>query len=497
MSQTNGSTSGSPSVAIVGAGFGGIGLAIRLKEAGFQRLTILEKGDRIGGVWRDNSYPGLTCDVPSHLYSYSFAPKHDWTRRFPRRDEILAYLEQLVDRYGLREHLRLGAEVAEADFDEGAGRWRIRTTAGEELDADFLVTATGQLSRPSVPPIPGLDEFEGPKFHSARWAHDVELAGKRVAAVGVGASAIQYLPEIASEVEHLTVFQRSPNWVIPKPDRPYRPWQQRLFARFPWIQAASRTWVWLRFELITLAFTRSRPLRHLFQSLYRRHIEKEVADPELREKLVPDFPLGCKRVLVSNDWFATLQRPDVSLVASPIAAVRADAIVTADGEEHPADVLILGTGFTTLEFLAPMEVHGRDGRDLNEAWRDGAEAYLGLAVAGFPNMFMLYGPNTNLGAGSIVYMLESQIDYVVDAVRSVGRSRAAFMDVRPDVQAAFNEDIQTRLADTVWTAGCNSWYRNESGKIINNWPGFAYEYRRLTRRPDLGDYELAGAEARS
>jgi len=267
-------------VCIVGAGFGGIGLAIRLKEAGFDRLTIIERGDSVGGVWRDNTYPGLTCDVPSHLYSLSFEPKHDWSRRFPQRAEIHAYLEECADRYGLREHLRLGTEVAGADFDEATGRWRIRTTGGDELEADFLVSATGQLSRPQMPVIPGLEDFEGPSFHSARWDHDVDIAGKRVAVVGAGASAIQFVPEIAREARELTIFMRSPNWVIPKPDRPYRRWQQRLFGRFPWIQAASRIWIWLRFEFFILAFNRFRPLGRMYEAGYRRRIEKEIADPE-------------------------------------------------------------------------------------------------------------------------------------------------------------------------------------------------------------------------
>jgi len=481
----------SPTVCIVGAGFGGIGLAIRLKDAGFDAITILEKGGDVGGVWRDNTYPGLTCDVPSHLYSLSFEPKHDWSRRFPQRAEIHAYLRECVDRYGLRGRLRLGTEVEGADFDEARGRWLIRTTDGDELEADFLVSATGQLSRPHYPAIPGLEDFAGPCFHSARWNHDVDLAGKRVAAVGAGASAVQYIPEVAPEADHLTLFQRSPNWVIPKPDRPYRRWQQRLFARFPRLQAASRMLVWLRFEFFILAFSRFRPLGRLYERGYRRRVEREIADPELRDKLIPDYPLGCKRVLISNDWFSTLERPNVSVVTEPIAAVRSHGVLTADGTEHPADVLILGTGFTAKDFLAPMAIRGRDGRDLNEAWREGAEAYLGLTVSGFPNLFMLYGPNTNLGAGSIVYMLESQIQYVVEAVRTLARTRVAFMDVRPEVQSKFNEDIQTRLADSVWTGGCTSWYVTESGKVTNNWPGFTSEYRRRTRRPELGDFRLA------
>jgi cation diffusion facilitator CzcD-associated flavoprotein CzcO len=491
MSETNGSAPSAPRVVIVGAGFGGIGLGIKLKEAGFDGFTILEREGEVGGVWRDNSYPGLTCDVPSHLYSLSFAPKHDWSRRFPKRDEILAYLRECADRFGLRPHIRLNSEVAGADFDEEAGVWRVRLTGGDEVEADVLVTATGQLSNPQLPDIPGIEDFAGPAFHSARWDHEVDLTGKRAAVIGVGASSIQFVPEIAREVEHLTIFQRSANWVIPKPDRPYRPRQRALFARLPWIQRLSRAYVWLRFEFLILAFTRFQLLGRIYQWGCRRRLRREVPDPELRAKLEPDYPLGCKRVLISNDWYPTLNRPDVSLVTEPISQVTPGGIVTVDGTEHPVDAIVYGTGFAAKDFLAPMAIRGRGGRDLNDAWRGGAEAYLGMTVAGFPNMFMLYGPNTNLGAGSIVYMLESQIDFVVESVRTLAREGAAWMDVRPDVQSSFNDDIQRRLADTVWTAGCTSWYRTESGKVTNNWPGFTYEYRRLTRAPDLGDFELA------
>jgi cation diffusion facilitator CzcD-associated flavoprotein CzcO len=478
-------------VAVVGAGFGGIGLGIKLKEAGIESFTILEKANRVGGVWRDNSYPGLTVDVPSHLYSFSFEPNHEWTRRFPLRDEILSYLERCTDSYGLRDHIRLGTEVAQADFDEVAGRWRIGLVGGEELEADVLVTATGQLSRPSYPRIPGLDSFGGEMFHSARWNHDFDVTGKRVAAIGTGASAVQYIPQIAPKVAHLDLYQRTPGWVIPKPDRPYRPREKALFRRVPFVPAISRRLTYLRFELFTLAMTRNYRLLRPYELGYKRRLRREIPDPELREKLVPDYPMGCKRVLISNDYIATLARPNVDVVTDGVAEITPTGVRTADGRERAADAIILGTGFQANEFLAPMAIRGREGRDLNDAWRDGADAYLGLAVAGFPNMFMLYGPNTNLGAGSIVVMLESQIGYVVEAVRELRRSGARWMDVRQDVQSAFNEEVQRRLADTVWTAGCSSWYRTESGKVTNNWAGFVTEYRRRTRRPDPADFQLA------
>ena len=479
-------------VAIVGAGFGGIGLGIKLHRAGVD-FTILEKAGGVGGVWRDNAYPGLTCDVPSHLYSFSFEPKHDWSRRYPRRDEILAYLEECATKYGLRDRLRLGTEVAEARFDEGAGRWRIRTGAGEEIEADVLVSATGQLSRPSYPRIPGLDRFEGELFHSARWNHDYDLTGRRVAALGTGASAVQYVPEIAPRVERLHLFQRTPAWVVPKPDRPYRPRQRALFRRLPWLQSFNRWLTFWRFEYFALALARAQWLIKPWERGYLRRLEREVPDPDKRARLVPDFPIGCKRILISNDYLPALARANVELVTDAVTEVGADRVITADGTEREVDAIVLGTGFQANDFLAPMTILGLGGRDLNDAWRDGAEAHLGLAVSGFPNMFMLYGPNTNLGAGSIVAMLESQIDYVVGAVRELGRTGALWMDVRADVQSRFNAEVQERLRDTVWTKGCDSWYRTESGKVVNNWPGIVAEYRRRTRSPDLTEFTLAPA----
>jgi cation diffusion facilitator CzcD-associated flavoprotein CzcO len=477
-----------PSVAIVGAGFGGLGMGIRLKQAGIDSFTILEKGDGVGGVWRDNTYPGLTCDVPSHLYSFSFEPKHDWSRRFPPQPELLAYLEDCVRKHGLTEHLRFGTEVATAGFDEGSGRWRIRTTEGEEIEADVVVCATGQLSRPRLPSIPGLEEFEGPAFHSARWDHDVDLEGKRVAVVGTGATAIQFVPEIAREAEQLYVFQRSAPWVVAKPDRPYSRREQALYRFFPFLQRLSRAWDYFFYELLILSFTRAQWLSKPFQAAFRRRLTEEVPDPKLRENVSPDYPMGCKRILLSNDWYPTLSRRDVELVIDSVERIDPDAIVTADGERRPVDAIIFATGFLATDFLAPMEMTGRDGRELNEVWRDGAEAYLGLALAGFPNLFILYGPNTNLGAGSIIYMLERQVDYAVEAIRGLIGAPGRYVDLRPEVQQAFNAEIQERLADSVWQAGCTSWYRTESGRNTNNWPGTTLEYTWRTRTPDPADY---------
>jgi cation diffusion facilitator CzcD-associated flavoprotein CzcO len=486
-------TSSTPTVAIIGAGFGGIGLGIGLRQAGIESFTMLEKGNGIGGVWRDNTYPGLTCDIPSHLYSFSFEPKHDWSRRFPLREEILDYLEHCVAKHRLGHHIRFGAEVASADFDEPSGRWRIATTDGERLEADVLVSATGQLSRPAYPEVPGLDRFEGESFHSARWNHDYELDEKRVAVIGTGATAIQFVPKIAGRVERLHVFQRSAPWVIPKPDRPYPGWEQTLYRRAPWIQKLSRARVHLLYEVLSLAFTRMRWMGRVFERAYRRRLEREVPDLRLRARLMPDYPIGCKRILLSDEWLQTLGRPDVELVTDRIAEVKPGGIVVEGGEERRVDAIILATGFTSTEFLAPMAIRGLGGTDLNETWRDGAEAYLGLAVSGFPNMFILYGPNTNLGAGSIIEILESQIDHVVAAVGSLRTARARYLDVRPDVQIRFNLEIQRGLADSVWTAGCSNWYRAPNGKVVNNWPGGAGGYMRRARRLDIADYVVVPA----
>jgi cation diffusion facilitator CzcD-associated flavoprotein CzcO len=480
----------SPRVVIIGAGFGGVGLGMRLKQAGIESFTILEKGDGVGGVWRDNTYPGLTCDIPSHLYSFSFEPKLDWSRRFPPQPEILEYLEGCVDKYGLLEHLRLSTAVVAVEFDRAKAAWSIETAAGELLEADVVVTATGQLSRPALPDLPGLEDFAGACFHSARWDHDCDLAGKRVAVIGTGASSIQFIPEVAREAARLHVFQRSAPWVIPKPDRPYGDRERSLYRRFPWLQSLSRLWDYLLYESRVLAFTRFQWMLKPYETIYRRKIRRIVSDQTLQDRLIPDYPMGCKRILLSSEWFETLQRPDVEVITEPIRKITAEGIVTGDGVERPLDAIVLGTGFQTTDFLAPMRIGGLDGKDLNEVWRDGAEAYLGLTVAGFPNLFMLYGPNTNLGVGSIIFMLESQISYVVEAVRALGGIRADYMDVRAEVQAAFNAEIQDRLAGSVWQAGCSNWYMTESGKNTNNWPGLTLEYRRRTRRPDFADYRL-------
>ena len=477
-----------PRVAIIGAGFGGIGLGMSLKRAGIDSFEIFEKAEGIGGVWRDNTYPGATCDVPSHLYSFSFEPNPDWSRVYSPQPEILDYLERCVDKYGIGPNLRLGTEVTRADFDEESGRWRIETGGGETVDADVLISACGQLSRPALSRIPGAEHFKGPIFHTARWDHDVELEGKRVATIGTGASTIQVVPAIAPRAGRLDVYQRSAPYVIPKKDRAYRPWERRLFRVFPPARLMRRFWQWLQFEIFVSAFNQFRPVAKLGIRMHERHLDEQVSDPGLREQLRPDHVLGCKRVLISGDYYEALDRPDVELVTGGVRELSESGVVAADGTERPADVVVLSTGFESTRFLAPIEIRGRGGVELNEAWREGANAYLGMTVAGFPNLFIMYGPNTNLGSGSIIFQLESQMRYILDAVERL-RSHGGWLSVLPEVQASFDREIQGRLETSVWQTGCSNWYLDESGRNTNNWPGFTLEYRRRTRRLDPEDYE--------
>ena len=485
---SNGGSPAAPSVAIIGAGFGGIGLAITLKKAGIDSLTIFEKAEGVGGVWRHNTYPGAACDVPSHLYSFSFEPNPDWSRRFSPQPEILDYLERCVEKYGLSQNLRLGTEVSRAEFDDESGKWRVETGGGETVEADVLVSACGQLSRPAMTRIEGAERFRGPIFHTASWDHDVEIDGKRVAVIGTGASTIQVVPAIAGRVAQLDVYQRSAPYVIPKKDRAYAPWERRLFRWFPPARRLARFTQWLTFEIFISAFNQFRGMGRIAVRMFKHNLDDQVSNPELKRALTPDHVFGCKRVLISPDYYSTLERPNVELVTQGVRELTKSGVVAEDGSERPADVIVLSTGFESTQFLAPMEIRGHDGRDLNEAWREGANAYLGMTVAGFPNLFVMYGPNTNLGSGSIIFQLESQMAYIADAVERLRRT-GGVLSVRREVQQSFDSEMQSRLSTSVWQTGCHNWYIDEHGRNTNNWPGFTIEYRRRTRRLDPADYE--------
>jgi cation diffusion facilitator CzcD-associated flavoprotein CzcO len=475
-------------VAIVGTGFGGIAAAVQLLQAGVEDVVLFERSDDVGGVWRDNTYPGAACDVPSHLYSLSFAPKADWSRRFAPQAEIHQYLRDVARDFDVLRHIRFRTEVRAAAFDDERGTWRLTLSGGEEHEADVLVAATGQLSRPSTPDVPGLGGFGGTMFHSAQWDHGHDLTGERVAVLGTGASAIQFVPAIAARTARLSVFQRSAPYVFGKPDRAYRARAQRAFARVPGLLRLSREGNYLKNELRSLGFNTEPRLLHAHRAFFRRHLEKVVPDAELRARVTPTDPIGCKRILLSDDWYQTLQQPQVELVTEPIAEVRAHSIVTADGTEREVDTIILGTGFAATQFLVPMRVTGRDGRDLHDQWKGGASAYLGTVVPGFPNLFILYGPNTNLGHNSILVMLEAQIGWVVQAVQALREGRARRLEIRPDVAAAFDAWVRERMGHTVFAGGCRSWYLDANGRNTQNWPASTLTFRRRLRRLRLDEF---------
>ncbi|MEN3382413.1 MAG: hypothetical protein V7608_2457 [Hyphomicrobiales bacterium] len=475
-------------VVVIGAGFGGIGLGVKLKAAGLDDFVILEKSDSAGGVWRENRYPGAACDVPSHLYSFSFEPRADWRRKYADQADILDYLIDCTRKYGLLPHIRFGAEVVEARWDETSNHWIVRTRAGTIFEVQSLVTATGQLGKPAIPTLPGLADFTGPAFHSAQWRSDVDLAGKRVAVIGTGASAIQFVPAIAPLAEQLTVFQRSAAYVLPKPDKLYAGWQLALFRRIPGALWFSRMVQYLKHEVTAFAFVSFPSALKVKRPAFRRHLRTGVNDPDVRTRLVPDYRIGCKRILLSNDYFQAFDRRNVELVTKSIREIRRDAVITADGTERKFDCIIFGTGFAATDFLVPMTITGVGGRDLHQAWRNGAEAYLGMTVAGFPNFFMLYGPNTNLSHNSIIFMLESQIRYVVACLRRLRSARS--IAVKQDVQDRFNARLQQRLRHTVWAKGCSSWYLTADGRNTTNWPGYTFEFRLKTRAPNWADYAV-------
>lgn len=542
-----------PSVAIVGAGFGGLGLAIELTKLGHRDFVVLDKADRVGGVWRENTYPGAACDVPSVQYCYSFEPRPDWPRRFSGQADILEYLQRCVARYRLADHLRLGTEVVAADFEpdpgpgpatgaapgptapdpaaapggtatgsaagsaapaaapaadpaaepgggpaadpvaDSGGRWRLRTAGGDVLTADVLVFACGQLGRPSYPDIPGLDRFTGRVFHSACWEHDHDLTGRRVAVIGTGSSALQFVPRIAPVVGHLTVFQRTAGWVLPKLDGPYSARRQARQRRWPVTMTAARHGWDLFEEFLTYGLTRRPALLAPLRLASRALLRSQVHDPAVRARLTPAIEFGCKRIGFSLDWYPTFNRSTVDLVTAPIEAVTEAGVRTADGALTEVDTIILGTGFAATEFLAPIRVHGPGGRDLRAAWPDGARAYLGITVPGFPNMFLMYGPNTNLGSGSIVAMLEAQASYIGSAVDLLAAGRVRSLEVRADVAEADDRWTQARLGGTVWVS-CRSWYRTAAGRITNNWPGQLRGYRRRAGRLELADYRAPAGE---
>lgn len=479
-------------VAIVGAGFGGLCAAIRLRESGIDKLCIFERGHEVGGTWRDNDYPGAACDVPSHMYSLSFASRVDWSRPYAQQAEIQRYLLDVTERYALRPLIRFGSVVQSMRWDAIEQAWAVHVEGRAPVLARHVVVATGPLNKPDIPSIPGVDRFAGPMFHSSQWRHDIDLRGKRVAVVGTGASAIQFVPEIAGQVADLTVFQRTPAWVVPRWDKPFGALRRWMFRSVPGLQRLERWRIYWFNETVGLGFLGSQRVQAAVRRLSLAHMRKQIPSESLRAALTPDFAPGCKRLLISNSWFPALQQSHVHLVTHAVAAMESDAVIAADGSRHPCDVVIWGTGFKATEFVAPMQVWGEastDGspRELGQQWRDEpARTHLGITVAGFPNFFMLVGPNTGLGHNSIVFMIECQVNYIVGALQ---QARRGVLRLKPDAQVADYAEVQRKMLRTVWASGCRSWYQNSSGQIDTLWPGFTWQYWLKTRRFDPQRYQ--------
>ncbi|MCX5738537.1 MAG: NAD(P)/FAD-dependent oxidoreductase [Proteobacteria bacterium] len=479
-------------IAIIGAGFAGIGTAIQLKKAGIHSFTIFERAGEIGGTWRDNTYPGAACDVPSHAYSLSFEQNPGWTHRYSPSEEIQNYLLGIVDKWQLRSHLRLGTEIVGARFDETRGAWTLTTDKGDTVTARVVVSGVGGLVDPALPDIKGLQSFGGELFHTARWNHDYEVTGKRVGVIGTGASAVQVVPSIAPQVERLAVFQRTPAWVVPKRDKRYSEHARRLYARFPVLLHASRFLQYLSSEIWgPMIFLDAPRLSAVGERLSMAHLRAQVKDPVLREKLTPHFQFGCKRILVSDDYWASFERENVDLVTEPIEEIVPEGIRTADGKLHELDVLVLATGFALGLASAPFPIIGRGGRTLDQIWADGAVAYKGMTVSGFPNWFILMGPNTGPGHTSVLVYTEAQIAHALSAIQKLRREGHKWVDVRQSVQDHYNAGIQGRMKHMVWSTGCHSWYLSNDGSNHSLYPGFAAEYALRARHFDPGDYEIA------
>ncbi|MFC8423867.1 flavin-containing monooxygenase [Streptomyces sp. NPDC057236] len=481
-------------VAVVGSGFGGLGAAVRLRREGITDFVVLERAGSVGGTWRDNSYPGCACDVPSHLYSFSFAPNPDWPRSFSGQRHIRAYLEHVTDVFGLRPHIRLDSEVKRMVWDGERARWEIETSSGN-LSADVVVSATGPLSEPKLPDIPGLDSFPGKVFHSAQWDHDYDLRGKRVAMVGTGASAIQIVPSIQPLVSRLTLFQRTPAWVLPRVDRPISGAERALHRALPVTTKLRRGLLWGIRELQVQAFTKHPGELGFVERLAKRNMARAIKDPALRARLTPDYRIGCKRILLSSTYYPALARPNVDVVASGLSEVRGSTVVGADGTEAEVDAIVFGTGFHVTDMPIAERVVGAEGKTLAESWAGGMQSLRGATAAGFPNWMTIIGPNTGLGNSSMILMIESQLNYLADYLRQLDvlGGRVA-LDARPSAVRAWNHRVQERMKRTVWnTGGCTSWYLDESGRNTTIWPGTTSEFRRETRRVDLAEYAVLRA----
>ncbi len=475
---------------IVGAGFAGIGSAIQLKKSRFD-FILLEKNPNVGGVWYANTYPGAQCDVQSHLYSYSFEPNPYWSRTYGLQEEILNYLEYCAEKYEILPNIRFNTKLLAAEWKEREMHWEFYTSKGDTLRARNFFLTSGGLSQPLKPDFPGVSRFGGIVFHSAEWDHSVDLSGKRVSVIGSAASAVQIVPAIVDRVRELNLFQRTPNWILPKDDKPYSHLEMLGFRLFPLSQSISREWIYWQLEWRAIAFVYFPQIMELAQKAAEKYIQDSIQDPELRKIMTPKYKMGCKRILLSNDFYSAIQRPNARVIPSGIQEFTEKGIRTMDGREIESDVVLMATGFKVAEGLVPFQVRGRNGVDLNDTWRDGPEAYLGTTIKGYPNLFMIPGPNTGLGHSSMVYMIESQIQYALDGMQKLRKIGKKAAEVKSIFQEAYNEEIQKKLAGSVWnTGGCNSWYKNSAGKNVTLWPGFTFEFRNRTATFNLEDYIL-------
>lgn len=479
-------------IIIIGTGFSGIAMGIALKQAGIDSFTIYEKADDIGGTWRDNTYPGAACDVGSYLYSYSFEPKPDWTRTFSPQQEIQQYLKHCADKYGITGHIQFGCELTDAVFDEASGEWTVsikKNGRKKKHQARSVILGNGALSTPQLPDIAGLKDFKGHMFHSARWNHDVNLAGKRVAVIGTGASAIQIIPQMQKIASRLEVFQRTPAWIMPKADRPMRALEQAVFKRAPQLQTLYRDAIYWRNELYATGFVVDPRLMKAGEFVANLYRKQQVKDPILRAKLTPAYTMGCKRTLLSNEYYPAMGAANVDVITTGIDRITERGIRTKDGVEHEFDAIVLATGFMTTDYLSKLNLVGRDGRNQNEVLAEKPEHYKGITVRGFPNAFLLMGPNTGLGHNSMVFMIEAQVRYVTQCIEAIRDRGLKFIDVKAPVQEAYTVRIQEKLQKSVWASGCQSWYLDKNGRNMAAWPGYTWQYWLETRRLSLSDFE--------
>lgn len=485
-------------VAIIGAGFGGLAMAIRLLQANIYDFIILEKANDVGGTWRENQYPGAACDVQSHMYSLSFAPKTDWSKRYAEAPEIFDYIQDLITDYNLKKYIKFNQEVVTTKYDEQALNWKLDLKDGTQIEAQFIVFASGPLHVAQIPKIKGIEKFKGKVFHSSHWDHDYNLNDKSVASIGTGGSAIQYIPEIAPKVKQLYVLQRTPAWVIPRDERAYNPLDKKLFNRFEWFRKLHRARLYWSNESRVVPIVKPQIMKY-GQKLAEAFIKFQIKDKELAKKLTPDYVMGCKRILISNKYFPTFNRQNVDLVTDGIQELTENSIITKDGKERQIDCLIYGTGFITDPriYLKSFACYGAQGLELKEAWKEGAESYYGVTTKGFPNLFQLLGPNTVLGHNSVIFMIESQVNYILQLIQLVNKTQTQAIVVRENVQNQFNDAVQKKMQGTVWQSGCVSWYQQDGGKNFALWPTYTWKYWLETRKINPSDYQLLGNQAQN